>query len=127
MIIKYIQKGLAIAKSEHSPNSKRCIVEPFLRYLTKRAKEMGNMIRAQTGAVPAPTKPKLVNESNVKSDPVRANNLVLFSSLNSDHSSAKIFSAKYISIPGSEATTKMNAFTANSCPNTATSDARGIK
>jgi hypothetical protein len=127
MIIKYIQKGLAIAKSEHSPNNKRCLIEPFLRYLTKRAKEMGNMIRAQAGAVPAPPNPELVNESSIKRDPVKANNLALFSSLKSNHSSAKIFNAKYVDIPGSEATTKINVFTASSCPNRATSDARGIE
>jgi hypothetical protein len=116
MIIKYIQKGLAIAKSEHSPNNKRCLVEPLLRYLTKRAKEMGNIIRAQAGAVPAPPRPELVNESSMKRDPVKANNLTFFSLPNSDHSSAKIFRAKYANTPGSEATTRINVFMANSCP-----------
>jgi hypothetical protein len=127
MIIKYIQKGLAMAKSEHSSNNKRCLIEPFPRYLTKRAKEMCSMIKAQAGAVPAPPNPELVNESSTKRDPVKANNLAPFSSLKSDHSSAKIFNAKYVNIPGSEATTKINAFTASSCPNRATSDAKGIE
>jgi hypothetical protein len=128
MIIKYIQKGLVMAKSEHSPNNKRCSIEPLLRYLTKRAKEMGNMIRAQAGAVPAPPNPEFVKENSMKRDPIKANNLAFFLlSLNNDHSSAKILSAKYVETAGSEAVIRINVFMANSCLSITTRNVRMIE